>query len=214
MTISSGEERAYHIVNQVAWDLRADGAGTFYKPSGANYKERSIDVIIYKPGGETYDILGDAEGIAKPQWTRTKPTGFGDVSKWRAAVPPLVVDPEPVPEPEPEPEPEPPPTGDYITRAGIRGVSAAGRPGIPWTPDGDPRADREARDAGARARAEPAHRLCPRGGPERAADRDLEQFLPAARTRDSAPRSSRKPRPMRWTMPARPTGGERPEPSR
>jgi hypothetical protein len=120
-----GEERAYHIVNQVAWDLKADGAslpqagqaGTFYKPSGANYNERSIDVIIYKPGGETYDILADAEGVAKPQWTRTKPSGFGDVSKWRAAVPPLVVGPEPVPEPEPEPEPEPPPTGAYITRA-------------------------------------------------------------------------------------------------
>ncbi len=113
-----GEERAYCIVNEVAWNLRADGAGTFYKPAGANYKERSIDVIIYKPAGETYDILADAEGIAKPQWSRTKPTGFGDVSKWRAAVPPIVIaPPTPTPEPEPEPEPEPLPPGDYITRA-------------------------------------------------------------------------------------------------
>jgi hypothetical protein len=112
--LPAGPERAHRIVNEVGWELRNDGAGLLYKPAGTNYNERSLDVIIYKPGGETYDILIDAEGAAKPAWGRTKPTGFGDVSKWRAAVPPIGVEPEPG---EPPSTGEPPPTGDYITRA-------------------------------------------------------------------------------------------------
>lgn len=93
----SGAERAGNIVNQVAWDLRGEGAGTFYKNSGDNYNDRSLDVIIYKPNGETFDILGDAEGAANPQWGRTQPTGFGDVAKWRAATDPGDSIPEPGP---------------------------------------------------------------------------------------------------------------------
>lgn len=94
---SIGKERAYRIVNQVAWDLRNEGAGTFYKPSGDNYNERSLDIIIYKPNGETFDILGDAEKEANPQWARTKPSGFGDLSKWRVATDPGNQEPPPPP---------------------------------------------------------------------------------------------------------------------
>lgn len=87
----SGPKRAYCIVTQVAWDLRSEGAGTFFKSSGTQYNERSIDVIIYKPNRETFDILGDAEGEAKPQWRRTEPTGFGDIKLWREPVSPDTV---------------------------------------------------------------------------------------------------------------------------
>lgn len=104
----AGVARGGTITNQVAWDLRAEGAGTYYKPSGDNYKQRSIDVIIYKtqPGdpagkGQTFDILGDAEGAAKPQWSRTQPTGYGDIGLWRAPV-----------QPEIPPDPTEPPSTD------------------------------------------------------------------------------------------------------
>jgi hypothetical protein len=80
----SGPERAFRVVNQVAWDLRDLGAGLFFKPGGSQHNERSLDVIIFQPNGETFDVLGDAEGEARPQWGRTTPTGFGDVTRWRA----------------------------------------------------------------------------------------------------------------------------------
>jgi hypothetical protein len=106
--LPAGGARAGKIVNGVAWELRGEGCGTFYKPSGMNYNDRSIDVVIYKsrPGdpagkGATFDILSDAEGKAEPEWNRTKPSGFGDVEKWRPATDPLVPSPEP-PEPPPD----------------------------------------------------------------------------------------------------------------
>jgi hypothetical protein len=79
-----GPERAGKIVNYVAWRMEPDGAGTFYKPGGTNWQKRSLDVIIFKDG-HTFDCLKDAEGVAEPIWTPTKPTGKGDVKKWRAA---------------------------------------------------------------------------------------------------------------------------------
>lgn len=104
----SGPQRAYLICNQVAWDLRGEGAGHLFKDSGSEYNDRSLDIIIYKPNGETFDILGDAEGQARPQWSRTQPTGFGNPIDWRAAVDPASIV---QPGPGPGPEPEPPPTG-------------------------------------------------------------------------------------------------------
>jgi hypothetical protein len=115
----SGPKRAYLIVNQVCIDAQKEGlrAGLLYKPSGNNYAERSIDVVIIAPGGETFDVLGDAEGDARPQWSRTEPTGFGDITKWRAPVDPALLEPPPPVVPpvvhpptvptEPEPEPDP-----------------------------------------------------------------------------------------------------------
>jgi hypothetical protein len=99
-------ERAGKIVNQVAWDLAHEGAGLFYKPGGTNYNKRSIDVIIFKPNGETFDVLGDAEGIAKPMWTRTKPSGKGPIANWRAATEPDAVPGTPPVEPAKPPSTE------------------------------------------------------------------------------------------------------------
>jgi hypothetical protein len=71
-----------------------------------------MDVIIYQhrdgdPAGKgaTFDILGDAEGDADPQWGRTKPSGYGDVDKWRRPVDPGgVVDTPPPPPARPSPD--------------------------------------------------------------------------------------------------------------
>lgn len=104
----SGPARAGAIVNQVAWDLRGEGAGTYYKPAGDNFNARSLDVIIYQhrdgdPAGKgaTFDILGDAEGNANPQWSRTSPTGYGDSDKWRNATDPGGSQPPDPPPPDP-----------------------------------------------------------------------------------------------------------------
>jgi hypothetical protein len=82
-----GPERAHRIVNAVAWELRDEGAGLFLKTGGTRFADRSLDVIIFK-GGETFDVLKDAEGKAEPAWSRTRPTGMGDPRKWRAPVDP------------------------------------------------------------------------------------------------------------------------------
>lgn len=113
-SLPPSEERAAKITEQVAWDLRGEGAGGFYKPSGTNVLERSIDVIIYKhragdPAGKgaSFDILGDAEGKATPQWTRTQTTGWADEKNWREPRKPSdVVVPPPV-------DPPPPSGTDY-----------------------------------------------------------------------------------------------------
>jgi hypothetical protein len=105
----AGPHRAHLIVNQVCWDAQALGyqAGLFFKPGGTNYNQRSLDVVIFKPVGETYDCLVDAEGKAAPAWERTTPTGLGDVDKWRAPVDPasLVPGAPPVEPPVVEPPP-------------------------------------------------------------------------------------------------------------
>ena len=61
----TGPERAHRIVNAVAWKLRDEGAGLFLKTGGTRFADRSLDVIIFK-GGETFDVLRDAEGKAEP----------------------------------------------------------------------------------------------------------------------------------------------------
>jgi len=95
----SGPRRAHHIVNAVAWALRNEGAGLFFKRSGSQFNERSLDVVIYR-GGETFDILRDAEGRAEPSWSRTEPSGMGDPENWRAPVDPSVLDGTPDSHPE------------------------------------------------------------------------------------------------------------------
>ncbi len=87
----TGPRRAHHIVNAVAWALRDEGAGLFFKRSGSQFNERSLDVIIYREG-QTFDILRDAEGRAEPSWSRTEPTGMGDPQNWRAPVNPSELD--------------------------------------------------------------------------------------------------------------------------
>jgi hypothetical protein len=90
----SGPERAYRVINQVCWDAKLQlglDAGLFYKPRGAHFAQRSLDVVIFRPNGETFDALKDAEGKAEATWGRTKPTGIGDVTKWRAPVNPVLL---------------------------------------------------------------------------------------------------------------------------
>jgi hypothetical protein len=105
----------------VCIDAQREGirAGLLFKSSGNRYADRSIDVVIIAPGGETFDILKDAENKAEPTWSRTTPTGFGDIRKWKAPVDPALLDPPPPVVPpvthpptvptEPEPVVEPPP---------------------------------------------------------------------------------------------------------
>jgi hypothetical protein len=87
----TGPARAHHVCNAVAWSLRGEGAGLFFKRTGSQFNQRSLDVIIYR-GGETFDILRDAEGRAEPSWSRTEPTGMGDPQNWREPVDPSVLD--------------------------------------------------------------------------------------------------------------------------
>ena len=86
----SGRNRAYCIVNKTAWDLRAEGVGTFYKIGENSFADRSSDVIIYK-STDTFDILGDAEGQAVPQWGSTEPSGHGPIANWRAPIDPNTI---------------------------------------------------------------------------------------------------------------------------
>ena len=110
----SGRERAFLIVNYVAWDRRDEGCGLFFKTGDSSYNERSSDIVIFKgvPGapagkGPTFDILGDAEGKATPTWSSTKKasdpetTGYGDLNNWRAPVDPAQFEPGNGPDPEP-----------------------------------------------------------------------------------------------------------------
>jgi len=116
----TGRERAYLILNAVAWQLRDDGAGLFYKTGDNSYANRSSDVLIFQPRedglppgkGRTFDCLGDAEGRADPAWGPTSPTGLGDLEHWRPSVDPSTL-PLPagsVPPPPPPVEPPPPVT--------------------------------------------------------------------------------------------------------
>lgn len=81
----TGIERAGRITNHVAWELRNQGVGLVFKNFGNQYRDRSIDVIMVSPGGDAYDILGDAEGDANPQWSNIAPI---DIDRWRAPVDP------------------------------------------------------------------------------------------------------------------------------
>jgi hypothetical protein len=105
----AGPERAHLVVNAVAWELRDEGAGLFLKTGGTQFKQRSLDVIIYKEG-ETFDVLRDAEGKAEPQWSRTTPTGMGDPKNWRAAVDPATLASSSQAKPPLESSPASPPT--------------------------------------------------------------------------------------------------------
>ena len=111
----SGTDRAHAICAYVAWELRNEPEGAWGRYVKADGATLSADVIACLVPAEplvyTYDILGDSEGAATPQWAPTTPTGRGERSRWRAPVVP------PSPTPQPEPEPEPPPAGDYVTRS-------------------------------------------------------------------------------------------------
>jgi hypothetical protein len=95
----AGVARAHAICAFVVWEHRAEGWGRFKKGDGT----LSPDVIALKVAGETqvhtFDILGDSENAATPQFGPTQPTGRGDLARWVAPVRPVDVDEVPVPLP-------------------------------------------------------------------------------------------------------------------
>ncbi len=112
-----GPQRAYFIMNAIAWALQRDGAGLFAKTSGSNYDGYSLDVLIYR-SGHVIDVLGDPENEANPQWSYTGPegeSGRGDLSKWRPAVDPATLEGG-----QPQPEPAPVPQVDPLDTAALR----------------------------------------------------------------------------------------------
>lgn len=118
-TLPPGDERGWRITNrtvylcnqrETALGLPAN-FGLLAKTSGTNYTGYSLDCVMRRTG-ETWDVLGDAEGAAKAQWTRTTPTGMTDPAKWRAYVPVAL----PHPPTEPPTEPPQPPATDLDAR--------------------------------------------------------------------------------------------------
>ena len=99
----AGVARAHAICAFVVWEHRADGWGRFKKRDGT----LSADVIALKVAGETqvhtFDILGDSENAARPQFGPTEPTGRGDLARWVEPVRPFDVDEPLVPVPVPQP---------------------------------------------------------------------------------------------------------------
>lgn len=98
--VPASVERGWLVTNR-ACELCGENFGLLSKPSGTNWNGYSIDCLM-RATGETWDVLGDAEGIARPQWTRTTPTGMTAPSKWR----PHVATTPPPTEPPPEPSPD------------------------------------------------------------------------------------------------------------
>ena len=76
------------------------------KASQNNYKGRAVDAVLWKPTGQSVDIIIASESAkARPGWTVDIPR-YTD-SDW--LVPVEVSQPEPDPEPEPDPIPPPVP---------------------------------------------------------------------------------------------------------
>jgi len=95
-TLNNDVSLAWAVCNEVCLRLGGDW-GLLAKPTGQNYNGYSIDVILRK-SGEAYDILGNSEFEASPQWNAV---GGIDPSRW---MPPIGTVPPP-------PDPEPPPSG-------------------------------------------------------------------------------------------------------
>ena len=93
--------KAFEITKRVAWALRAEGAGVYFKNYGNMTPDGyAVDIIEY-PDGSYVDILGDAGGANTPAWG-IAPDKL-DPGKYRPAF-----DPGDTPAPQPQPEPQPP----------------------------------------------------------------------------------------------------------
>ena len=94
------------LLNEVAWEFRAEGWGLLSKtegnkcpiPSGVPV---SCDILVYYPTSTYFDVLRDSEGDAQPVWNKR---GQIDVSRFVAPVGSPELPPPPMPEP-PEPGP-------------------------------------------------------------------------------------------------------------
>jgi len=95
------------LLNETAWQHRAEGYGLLKKPAGGNCPQPvtgtkvSRDILML-PDGRIYDCLIDAEGQAIPTWGPKKPVS---PALWLA---PVDADAAVPPDP---PTPEPPPAG-------------------------------------------------------------------------------------------------------
>jgi hypothetical protein len=96
------------LLNSTAWAHREDGYGQLEKTTGANCRQPqtgilvSRDILCLQVGRELvlYDCLIDAEGLAKPVWSKKKGT-LSDLTRFVAPVDPGVVVPPRPPDPPP-----------------------------------------------------------------------------------------------------------------
>lgn len=83
----SGPCGAFAIVENVAYGLRNTGAGTFFKDSGNNCRQRSTDIVAYKDlaygCARLVDILGDAGNLNTPMWGERSEEE--DITRWMSA---------------------------------------------------------------------------------------------------------------------------------
>lgn len=102
--MSPAEQAA--LLNEVAWDHRAEGWGLLAKPTGNNCPTPagvrvSCDYLVFAPTGQGFDVLEDSEGAGAPRWK--KGDSF-DRGRWVAPVAPAGGPQEPPPV-------DPPPVG-------------------------------------------------------------------------------------------------------
>lgn len=117
-SVSMTPSQVAAMLNQVAWNHRAEGWGLLRKGSGNSCPLRdtfiSCDILIHAPTIQHFDVLRDAENAAIPQWNNVGPCVLSDSSGCQMAnflspfdpggsVPPVVVPPVIVP-----PMPQPP----------------------------------------------------------------------------------------------------------
>jgi hypothetical protein len=72
------------MLNQVAWNHRAEGRGLLRKGAGNSCPLRdtfiSCDILIHAPSVQHFDVLQDAENTARPQWNLVGPCVLSDSS--------------------------------------------------------------------------------------------------------------------------------------
>ena len=94
----SGPCGAFKITHRVAWQLRDEGAGLLFKPTGNQCEQRSTDIVMYV-NGRIFDVLIDGGGSNTPAWNEGVPV---DPALWRAATDPGNTPTPPMPSPLPD----------------------------------------------------------------------------------------------------------------
>jgi len=98
-----GIEHAWDVTNATAYTWRGEDWGLLAKTSGTNWQGYSVDVIVNVRLRQAVDVLGDSEGIGRPQWAYL-PWEDRFTSLWRAPLPPD------------EPQPPEPPVDELEAR--------------------------------------------------------------------------------------------------
>lgn len=72
------------MLNQIAWNHKAEGWGLLRKGSGNSCPLRdtfiSCDILIHAPSIQHFDVLQDAENTARPQWNNVGPCVLSESS--------------------------------------------------------------------------------------------------------------------------------------